>query len=967
MKRLIALLSVIFITSYLIHVSASVTSLDISQTATSVVKGEQTQVSAYKVIGSYRENITGSSEITYTSSDESVASVNENGLVTGVGSGLARIDTVSGYGSASVMIIVYQTMLYSEDFENNPPKVYSLATGSGRGGSSADRYNGDRTTVLGTNGFTMDMRAQPHLSVNTNAVAQVWFRERELHLAKKSYIRLADFNGTVVAQLFWDPDSNQIKIGNSSEGYTYNQRKSGWRQIVVDTSGENKANVYLDGKLVFAGRMPNAGIRHWWWVDAWADGSMLEIYVDDFERLQMETPTPTGNTYSVQAESAVPSGQNLMKLMFWEDINNIAPQKEAVSFCINPVFYVSPWGSDSNDGNSQKPFATLQRAKEAVIGLAKNEIMPLESVTIKLSEGDYYLDSTFFLAAEELLGIDVPVIIEGEGSETVLKGSLPLEGSLFEKVTESEILAKIPLQAQNSIYRFNLFNSGYLPEKDFVNFEIIVDGKGGVKARYPNSGYSLTGTVASGEITFGYSDAQVDRWAEATDLYLYGLFGRDWSPDAYKVESIDTTAKTITLTQRPNYGIKSGDKFFAFNLLEELDMPGEWFYDKQNGELYVYSDDISSSSFEISMQNAPLVKLLDTNNVIIRDMSLCNTYSAALFISGGSGNKLENCLVKNTVSGSAVIVSGGTNNGVYGCEIYDVGSGGISLSGGDRQTLTPAGNYAVNNRIYDYQRITRSYRSAIGLSGVGNRVANNEIFNGYHLAIQFIGNDHIIEYNEIHNVCRETSDMGAIYSGRDWTRRGNVIRYNYFHDITGTSETVSGMAIYLDDGLSGTAIHSNVFRNTKFAVYLNGGRDTEITNNIIINRTAFAVSDILNWSGSSIQTQINNLAAVPYDQPPYTKYPNLANILDDQPRLPKYNRIEGNVIVSATELNLAWLRTITSQELRQTNTVSNMTYASDPGFADMANHDYTLLANSPVFTDIPGFVQIPMDLIGYKQ
>ena len=53
------------------------------------------------------------------------------------------------------------------------------------------------------------------------------------------------------------------------------------------------------------------------------------------------------------------------------------------------------------------------------------------------------------------------------------------------------------------------------------------------------------------------------------------------------------------------------------------------------------------------------------------------------------------------------------------------------------------------------------------------------------MAIVFGGNEHLIEFNEIHDVCHESNDAGAIYGGRDWTMRGTVIRYNYFHDISG--------------------------------------------------------------------------------------------------------------------------------------------------------------------------------------
>jgi molybdopterin-containing oxidoreductase family membrane subunit len=54
---------------------------------------------------------------------------------------------------------------------------------------------------------------------------------------------------------------------------------------------------------------------------------------------------------------------------------------------------------------------------------------------------------------------------------------------------------------------------------------------------------------------------------------------------------------------------------------------------------------------------------------------------------------------------------------------------------------------------------------AVILSGVGHRVSHNVIQDHPHCAILFSGNEHRIEYNEIHSVCYESNDAGAIYSG----------------------------------------------------------------------------------------------------------------------------------------------------------------------------------------------------------
>jgi len=60
------------------------------------------------------------------------------------------------------------------------------------------------------------------------------------------------------------------------------------------------------------------------------------------------------------------------------------------------------------------------------------------------------------------------------------------------------------------------------------------------------------------------------------------------------------------------------------------------------------------------------------------------------------------------------------------CDIYNIGDDGAKIFGGDRKTLIPAGNYGINNHVYRFSRINRTYRSAISLDGVGNRAGRHE-------------------------------------------------------------------------------------------------------------------------------------------------------------------------------------------------------------------------------------------------
>jgi hypothetical protein len=269
----------------------------------------------------------------------------------------------------------------------------------------------------------------------------------------------------------------------------------------------------------------------------------------------------------------------------------------------------------------------------------------------------------------------------------------------------------------------------------------------------------------------------------------------------------------------------------------------------------------------------------------------------AISIRNGTENQIIGCTIRN-MGTSAVGISNGKKNSVIGCNIYGMGGGGISLWGGNRKTLTPASHVAENNHIHHYGRWRRMYQKAVALGGVGNRAAHNLIHNAPHQAMGFWGNDHVIEFNEIHSVCYESNDAGAIYAGRDWTMRGTVIRNNYLHHINGFRGR-GCVGVYLDDMFSGTAIRGNVFYKVTRAAFIGGGRDCIIENNIFVDCVPAIHVDAraVGWARKSVDGVMKDrLLAVPYNKPPYsTRWPQLTNIMDDEPGLPKGNIVLRNI------------------------------------------------------------------------
>src|SRR6185369_15926793 len=362
--------------------------------------------------------------------------------------------------------------------------------------------------------------------------------------------------------------------------------------------------------------------------------------------------------------------------------------------------------------------------------------------------------------------------------------------------------------------------------------ELFFNSKPLTLARWPNNGWEKIAATPAGQKggRFIYNGDRPTRWSKADDIWLHGYWTWNWADSYVKVAALNSATREI-ITREPHgvYGYKTGGRYYALNIMEELDEPGEWYLDRKTGILYFWPPEpiLQSKTFVSILPT--IITLRNASHVTIQGMTIEYCRGTAVTVAGGSNNRIAGCTIRN-VGNDAVKIDGGIKNGVQSCEIYQCGESGVTLSGGDRKTLTAAGNFAVNNRIHDFSQWGRTYNPGIAINGVGNLIANNQIYNAPHTAILLHGNEHVIEYNEIHHVCLETSDAGAFYMGRDYSERGNFIRYNYFHDLN----MGDVQAIYLDDFASGTNVYGNVVHKAGRGLMIGGGRNNDVRNNIFI-------------------------------------------------------------------------------------------------------------------------------------
>ena len=457
-------------------------------------------------------------------------------------------------------------------------------------------------------------------------------------------------------------------------------------------------------------------------------------------------------------------------------------------------FYVAVNGNDDNAGTLEKPLKTIHAALGKVATAKGNK------VNIYLRAGKYSPGQPIEITADLLH-----------------KHALVISCFKSEVVTNS---GAVNVSATWTTYNGQILQA--LVGKGLIIDQLLANGNPLILARYPN--FDSSATIFNGTATDAISPERVKNYKDPTGGYVHALHNAEWGDFHYRITGKSDKDSLLLEGGWQNNRPAPMHKEYRFieNIFEELDAPGEWYYNAEAGILYVYPPNgvhMKTATIERShlddiirikgTEQAPVenvtisgITFTGTNRtfMLTREPLLRSDWTiyrgGAILTEGARNINVNNCTFFS-LGGHAIFAS--KYNRKVTIEhnyIHHIGGNAIAFVGDTAAVRSPSFRYensvpiaemdrtpgpktanypaeckAYDNLIHNIGTIEKQVAGVQISMAMDIAVSHNSIYNVPRSGIN-VGNGcwggHIIEFNDVFNTVQETGDHGAFNSwGRD--------------------------------------------------------------------------------------------------------------------------------------------------------------------------------------------------------
>ena len=385
--------------------------------------------------------------------------------------------------------------------------------------------------------------------------------------------------------------------------------------------------------------------------------------------------------------------------------------------------------------------------------------------------------------------------------------------------------------------------------------QVFVDGTRQTIARWPNTGWQKISETSSNNTSIKSSvlNQTTDYWKGCNVIYRY-----NWAFSEANITASSPGNNSITFTGAPSsYTPQKDWGFYIEGKLEELDIPGEYFFNVNNRLLYIAlpaGKNPTNSKIEASIRDYG-ISATSRNNVTIQDLRVINTGNTGIYFLNSSNNQILNCKVEYSKrNGFDIRRTSGTmsNITIDGCNISQVDGGGSKFATGIMVEGFISNVIIRNSILEDISSDLASPRWGSGIyigTGVSNAsILNNLITrtskNGIHLSSQ--SGPTRIANNTLHNCITLLDDAGGIYMNGNQT--GTVVEYNILSDFPGSKQGAPDnynpftIGLYSDAaGNFGATFRGNVVSGCTHGALLHLSYNTTLVNNTFYNNRGSSI------------------------------------------------------------------------------------------------------------------------------